>query len=52
MAIKEFYRPDATFSLELIEFREMVKAVRNVESSLRNVGNELTSKTLKSREFK
>jgi pseudaminic acid synthase len=43
--------PDASFSLEPAEFKEMVKAVREVEKALGEVSYELTEKMKKSREF-
>ena len=43
--------PDAAFSLEPKEFKEMVKAVREVEKALGEVSYELTERTKKSREF-
>lgn len=43
--------PDATFSMEPKEFKEMVKAVREVEKALGKVSYELTEKVKKSREF-
>jgi pseudaminic acid synthase len=43
--------PDAAFSLEPEEFKEMVEAVRDVEKALGEVSYELTDKMKKSREF-
>jgi len=43
--------PDAVFSLEPDEFKQMVKAVREVEKSLGKSSYELTERTKKSREF-
>jgi pseudaminic acid synthase len=43
--------PDAHFSLDENEFREMVEAVRLTEKMLGKVSYELTAKKLKSREF-
>lgn len=43
--------PDADFSLEPEEFKEMVKSVREVEKALGEVSYELTDKIKKSREF-
>jgi len=43
--------PDAAFSLEPDEFKEMVKSVREVEKALGEVSYELTEKMKKSREF-
>lgn len=43
--------PDAAFSLEPEEFKEMVKAIREVEQALGMVSYELTEKMKKSREF-
>lgn len=43
--------PDAAFSLEPDEFKEMVKSVREVEKALGTISYELTDKIKKSREF-
>ena len=43
--------PDAAFSLEPEEFRQMVKSVREVEKALGEVSYKLTEKKRKSREF-
>jgi len=43
--------PDAAFSLEPDEFKEMVKSVREVEKALGEVSYDLTKKMKKSREF-
>ncbi|MHA2301462.1 MAG: pseudaminic acid synthase [Candidatus Thorarchaeota archaeon] len=43
--------PDAAFSLEPLEFGNMVKAIREVEESLGLVNYSLTDKMMKSREF-
>lgn len=43
--------PDADFSLEPEEFKNMVKSVKEVEKALGNVSYELTEKTRNSREF-
>lgn len=43
--------PDAAFSLEPEEFKEMVEAVRAIEKALGEVSYELTDKMKKSREF-
>ncbi|MFU0781506.1 MAG: pseudaminic acid synthase [Thermoanaerobacterium thermosaccharolyticum] len=43
--------PDAAFSLEPEEFKQMVKSVREVEKALGDVSYELSEKTKKSREF-
>lgn len=43
--------PDAAFSLEPDEFREMVKSIREVESALGDVNYELTEKAKKNRKF-
>jgi pseudaminic acid synthase len=43
--------PDAAFSLEPAEFKEMVKSVREVEKALGEVSYDLTEKMKKSREF-
>ena len=43
--------PDAEFSLEPEEFRQMVKSVREVEKALGEVSYKLTEKMRKSREF-
>ena len=43
--------PDAAFSMEPTEFKEMVDSIRNVEKALGKVTYELSEKSLKSREF-
>lgn len=43
--------PDAAFSLELEEFKAMVKSVREVEKALGEVSYDLTEKMKKSRKF-
>lgn len=43
--------PDAKFSLEPQEFKEMVKAIREVEKAFGKVNYELSEKVKKSREF-
>jgi len=43
--------PDAHFSLDEIEFKQMVDAVRKAEKMMGKVSYELTDKKLKSREF-
>ncbi len=43
--------PDAAFSLELAEFKAMVKSVREVEKALGEVSYDLTEKMKKSREL-
>jgi len=43
--------PDAPFSIEPEEFKEMVKAVREVEAAMGEVNYELTEKAKKNREF-
>lgn len=43
--------PDAAFSLEPDELRQMVKSIRKVEKALGEVSYELTDKMKKSREF-
>jgi len=43
--------PDATFSLEPEEFKQMVKSIREVERSIGKVSYKLTEKTKKSRYF-
>ncbi len=42
--------PDSKFSMEPLEFKNMVKAIREVEKALGTVTYELTEKQLKSRE--
>ena len=42
--------PDSKFSMEPLEFKNMVKAIREVEKALGTVTYELTKKQLKSRE--
>jgi pseudaminic acid synthase len=48
---KKLGGPDAEFSLESEEFKEMVKAVREVEKALGKVSYELSEKIKRSREF-
>lgn len=43
--------PDATFSLDLKEFKEMVDGVRSIEKALGRVDYSLSDKTMKNREF-
>jgi N-acetylneuraminate synthase (EC 2.5.1.56) len=43
--------PDAAFSLEPEEFKQMVKSIREVEKALGDVSYELSEKIKKSREF-
>jgi len=43
--------PDSVFSLEPLELKEMVIAIRNIEKAIGSVSYELTDKTKKSREF-
>ncbi|MBC7475493.1 MAG: pseudaminic acid synthase, partial [Candidatus Sericytochromatia bacterium] len=43
--------PDSTFSLEPIEFKNMVNSVREIEKALGQVNYELSEKMQKSREF-
>ena len=43
--------PDATFSMEPSEFKEMVKSIRNVERALGRPSYELTQKMVKGREL-
>lgn len=43
--------PDASFSMEPEEFKNMVQSIREVEQALGNVNYELTDKTVKSRSF-
>jgi len=43
--------PDAAFSLEPAEFKEMVKSIREVEKALGEISYEPTEKMRKSREF-
>ena len=43
--------PDAAFSMEPNEFKEMVHKIRNIEKSLGNVTYELTEKVKKNRQF-
>ncbi len=44
-------RPNITFSLELEEFKAMVKSVREAEKALGEVSYDLTEKMKKSREL-
>lgn len=48
---KKLGGPDASFSLDPLEFASMVKSIRDVEKALGKVSYELSEKTLKSREF-
>ena len=48
---RNFGGPDAAFSLEPEEFRQMVKSVREVEKALGEVSYRLTKKMRKSKEF-
>ncbi|GIW21337.1 MAG: N-acetylneuraminic acid synthase [Candidatus Sericytochromatia bacterium] len=48
---KDLPSHDKEFSLEPYEFKEMVKAIREVEKALGNVCYDLNEKTKKSREF-
>ncbi|MBC2455899.1 pseudaminic acid synthase [Clostridium beijerinckii] len=43
--------PDAAFSLNIEEFEEMVKSIRDVEKALGKVNYTLSEKSLKNREF-
>ncbi|WP_346905896.1 pseudaminic acid synthase, partial [Clostridium sp.] len=43
--------PDAIFSLDIDEFSEMVRAIRDIEKALGKVTYSLSEKSLKSREF-
>jgi pseudaminic acid synthase len=43
--------PDAVFSLDIDEFSEMVKAIRDLEKALGKVTYSLSEKSLKNREF-
>lgn len=43
--------PDAAFSMEPEEFREMIKVIRDVEKSLGKVDYSLSERTLKNRQF-
>lgn len=43
--------PDATFSLDVKEFKEMVDGVRSIEKALGKIDYSLSDKTLKNREF-
>jgi len=43
--------PDAAFSLNIDEFTEMVKSIRDIEKALGKVNYKLSDKSLKNREF-
>ena len=43
--------PDSVFSMEPLEFAEMVKSIREVEKALGKIDYELSEKVSKSREF-
>lgn len=43
--------PDAAFSLNIDEFKEMVASIRDIEKALGKVNYQLTDKELKNREF-
>lgn len=43
--------PDASFSMNEIEFAEMVKAIREAESSIGSISYKLTAKQMKGRDF-
>lgn len=43
--------PDAAFSLDVKEFAQMIKEIRDIEKALGKVSYSLSSKTLKNREF-
>lgn len=43
--------PDASFSMNEVEFTDMVKAVREAEEAVGNVSYELTEKQIKGRDF-
>lgn len=43
--------PDAAFSLNIDEFKEMVTAIRDIEKALGKVNYKLSNKSLKNREF-
>lgn len=43
--------PDAAFSLDVNEFADLVKSVRNIEKAIGTVSYKLSEKTLKNREF-
>lgn len=47
---KEIGGPDASFSLDFAEFREMVKVIRDAEDAIGKVTYDLTEKTKKTRE--
>lgn len=48
---REMGGPDAAFSMEIEEFSEMVKNIRNTEKLLGKVNYELSEKSMKNREF-
>ncbi|WBW96219.1 pseudaminic acid synthase [Oceanirhabdus sp. W0125-5] len=48
---KKIGGPDAAFSLDLDELKEMIKSVREVEVALGSINYTLSNKTLKNREF-
>ncbi len=48
---KKIGGPDASFSLDEKEFKQMVEAVRNTEKALGNIDYNLSEKANKSREF-
>lgn len=48
---KKLGGPDCEFSMEPIEFKEMVTAIRNTEEALGTVNYKLSDKTRKNREF-
>ncbi|TVY07206.1 pseudaminic acid synthase [Paenibacillus cremeus] len=43
--------PDASFSMEINEFKEMVQEIRNLEQALGKVNYDLSEKSVKSRSF-
>jgi len=43
--------PDASFSMEISEFKEMVEEIRKLEKALGRVSYDLSEKTMKSRSF-